>query len=295
MNIDTKQLKELRERTGAGIMDCKKALEANNSDMEASIKWLREKGIAKAVKKASRVSAEGVFSSVAKENEVLLYEVNCETDFVASNEKFKNLVNELGQVLAQNNVKNTEEALEAKNAKGETVKEMLLGTIAVIGENITLRNVKVITKTPSQVFGIYKHFDNKKLVVVVLEGGDEEVGKKVAMHICVSNPTYLNREAVDQAYLDSEREIITKEATQENPGKPANILEKMIEGRLQKELKAVCLVDQPFAIDPNQTVGQYLASNKATVVSYSRNEVGEGVQKKENNFAEEVYSQIKQA
>ena len=295
MNIDTKQLKELRERTGAGIMDCKKALEANNSDMDAAIKWLREKGIAKAVKKASRTSAEGVFSAITNGNEVLLYEVNCETDFVASNEKFKNFVTELGKVLEANKVKSTEEALESKNANGETVKEMLLSTIAVIGENITLRNVKVISKTDAQVFGIYKHFDNKKLVVVVLEGGNEEVGKKVAMHVCVSNPTYLNREAVDQAYLESEKEIITKEAKEENPNKPDNILEKMIEGRLQKELKAVCLVDQPFAIDPNQTVGQYLSSNNAKVVSFSRNEVGEGIQKKENNFAEEVYSQINQA
>ena len=292
MNIDTKLLKDLRERTGAGIMDCKKALEENNSDIEAAAKWLREKGIAKAVKKASRISAEGVFNVLVNGNEALVYEVNCETDFVAKNEKFNNFVNELGKVLVASGAKCTDCAMEAKNEKGETVKDMLLGFIAVIGENITLRNVQVITKADNQEFGVYKHNGGKIAVVTVVEGADSDLAKKVAMHVCANDPRYLDRNSVDPEYLANEREILTKEAKEENPNKPEQIIERMIEGRIQKGLKEICLMDQAFLMDPNITVEQYLKNNGAKLVSYSRNVVGAGIEKKQNNFVDEVYSQM---
>lgn len=292
MAIDTNLLKELRERTGAGIMDCKKALDENGGDIEKATTWLREKGIAKAVKKTSRVSAEGVFEVLVNGNSALIYEVNCETDFVASNQKFKDFVKAVGECLVKNNVDNTEAALEAKNEKGETLKDMILAFIAVIGENITVRNVQVIKKADNQIFGVYKHNGGKIAVVVVTEG-EESVAKKIAMHVCAENPTYLDRTKVDQAYLESERSILTKEAKEENPNKPEAILEKMVEGRIQKELKAICLMDQGFVMDPNTTVAQFLATSNSKVVSFSRNVVGAGVEKKANNFVDEVMSQIK--
>ena len=186
----TELLKELRERTGAGVLDCKKALDASNNDIEAAIQWLREKGMAKAVKKASRVSAEGLFNVIVEGNKALVYELNCETDFVAKNDKFKNFMNELGQVLFANGVKNTEEALETKNDKGETVSDMVLGFTAVIGEKISLRNVKLVEKADDEQFGIYKHNGGKIAVVLVLKGGDAQAAKILAMTICANNPQY---------------------------------------------------------------------------------------------------------
>jgi len=293
MDVDVKVLKELRERTGAGIMDCKKALEANDSNIEKASLWLREKGIAKAVNKASRISAEGVFNIVINGNDALVYEVNCETDFVASNAKFLNFVNEVGELLVKSGAKCTDCALEAKNDKGETMQEVILGFIAVIGENIKLRNVKVITKEDNQVFGIYKHNGGKIAVVTVLNGGNAEVGKRVSMNVCASNPQYISQADVDQEYVAKEKAILLAEAKEENPNKPEQIIERMVQGRLSKELKEICLLDEPFIMDQNITVEQYLKNNNATVVSYSRNVVGEGVEKKANNFVDEVMSQMK--
>jgi len=292
MAIDTNLLKDLRERTGAGILDCKKALTECNNDLEQATTWLREKGIAKAVKKASRISAEGVFNVIVNGNKALIYELNCETDFVASNAKFKDLVDKVGAVLVNADAKCTDCALEAKDENGTTVKDIILGTIAVIGENITLRNVKVIEKKDDEVFGVYKHNGGKIAVVAVVKGSDA-VAKDIAMHVCAENPTYLDKNGVDQAYLENEKKVLTEQAQAENPNKPLEILSKMVEGRIQKELKAICLMDQGFVKDPNTTVAQYLSNAGATIVTFSRNVVGEGVQKKENNFVEEVMSQIK--
>ncbi|MCB9498604.1 MAG: elongation factor Ts [Bacillales bacterium] len=293
MDIDVNLLKELRERTGAGIMDCKKALDQSGSDIEKAAEWLREKGMAKAVKKASRISAEGVFNVVVTENKAYVYEINCETDFVSSNAKFKEFVAKVGEVIAASDVADTESALLSKNSDGETVKEMLLSFIAVIGENIILRNVYKVEKKPEEVFGIYKHNGGKIAVVDVIEGGNETVAKNLAMHICAQNPQYLDRSAVDAEYLAKETEILKKEALESNPGKPENIIERMVEGRLNKELKEVCLMDQPLVMDPNVTVSQYLKDNKAKVVCYSRSLAGEGVEKKACNFVEEVQAQLK--
>ncbi len=289
----TELLKELRERTGAGVLDCKKALDATNNDIEAAIQWLREKGMAKAVKKASRVSAEGLFNVIVEGNKALVYELNCETDFVAKNDKFKNFMNELGQVLFANGVKNTEEALESKNEKGETVSDMVLGFTAVIGEKISLRNVKVVEKADDEQFGIYKHNGGKIAVVLVLKGGDAQAAKILAMTICANNPQYKDESEVEESWLANEREVLTKESKEQNPNKPDQIIAKMIEGRLQKELKEICLVHQGLVSDPTVTVESFLKENNATIVSYSRNVVGVGIEKKESDFVKEVMEQIK--
>lgn len=289
----TELLKELRERTGAGVLDCKKALDATNNDIEAAIQWLREKGMAKAVKKASRVSAEGLFNVIVEGNKALVYELNCETDFVAKNEKFKNFMNELGQVLFANGVKNTEEALATKNEKGETVETMVLGFTAIIGEKISLRNVKLVVKADDEQFGIYKHNGGKIAVVLVLKGGDAQAAKLLAMTICANNPMYKDESEVEESWLNNEREVLTKESKEQNPNKPDQIIAKMIEGKLQKELKEICLVHQGLVSDPNVTVESFLKEQNATIVSYSRNVVGEGIEKKESDFVKEVMEQIK--
>ena len=289
----TELLKELRERTGAGVLDCKKALDATNNDIEAAIQWLREKGMAKAVKKASRVSAEGLFNVIIDGNKALVYELNCETDFVAKNDKFKNFMNELGQVLFANGVKNTEEALETKNEKGETVSDMVLGFTAVIGEKISLRNVKLVVKADDEQFGIYKHNGGKIAVVLVMKGGDAQAAKLLAMTICANNPMYKDESEVEESWLNNEREVLTKESKEQNPNKPDQIIAKMIEGKLQKELKEICLVHQGLVSDPNVTVESFLKEQNATIVSYSRNVVGEGIEKKESDFVKEVMEQIK--
>ena len=289
----TELLKELRERTGAGVLDCKKALDATNNDIEAAIQWLREKGMAKAVKKASRVSAEGLFNVIVEGNKALVYELNCETDFVAKNEKFKNFMNELGQVLFANGVKNTEEALATKNEKGETVETMILGFTAIIGEKISLRNVKLVVKADDEQFGIYKHNGGKIAVVLVLKGGDAQAAKLLAMTICANNPMYKDESEVEESWLNNEREVLTKESKEQNPNKPDQIIAKMIEGKLQKELKEICLVHQGLVSDPNVTVESFLKEQNATIVSYSRNVVGEGIEKKESDFVKEVMEQIK--
>ena len=289
----TELLKELRERTGAGVLDCKKALDASNNDIEAAIQWLREKGMAKAVKKASRVSAEGLFNVIIEGNKALVYELNCETDFVAKNDKFKNFMNELGQVLFANGVKNTEEALETKNEKGETVSDMVLGFTAVIGEKISLRNVKLVVKADDEQFGIYKHNGGKIAVVLVMKGGDAQAAKLLAMTICANNPMYKDESEVEESWLNNEREVLTKESKEQNPNKPDQIIAKMIEGKLQKELKEICLVHQGLVSDPNVTVESFLKEQNATIVSYSRNVVGEGIEKKESDFVKEVMEQIK--
>lgn len=294
MDINVNDLKELRERTGAGIMDCKKALEANSGDIEKSAQWLREKGIAKAVKKAGRISAEGLFNVIVNGNSALLYEVNCETDFVAENQKFKDFVALVGDLLVKGGAKCTDCAMEVKNEKGETMEQVLLGFTAVVGEKITLRNVMSIEKTDAQCFGVYKHNGGKIAVVDILEGGDSQIAKNIAMHICANNPQYQDESSVDPEYLKSEREVLTKEAKLENPSKPDAIIAKMIEGRLAKELKEICLVDQPFLMDNNVTVGKYLADSNAKLISYKRVVVGEGIEKKENDFVKEVMDQMSQ-
>ncbi len=288
--ITAQLVKELRDRTGAGMLDCKKALEATNGDVSAAIDYLREKGIAKAEKKADRVAAEGLCNVVINGNDAVVFELNSETDFVSKNDQFLALLDQVGQALIGSTVTNTEEAL-ALEVNGKSIDIILKEATATIGENITLRRVSRVTKSDAQGFGSYKHMGGRIVALTVLEKADEETAKDVSMHVAAQKPQYLNRDQVDQETLDHERHVLTQQALAE--GKPANIVEKMIEGRLNKFLKDITLVDQPFVKDPDQTVAQYLSSKNNQVLSFVRLEVGEGIEKKQEDFAAEVMSQVR--
>jgi elongation factor Ts len=290
MAVTAQMVKELRQRTGAGMLDCKKALEKNDGDIEKSIDFLREKGMASAAKKAGRIAAEGLCNVVLDGNQAVIYELNSETDFVSKNKQFLDLIDKVGEVLLASKATNTEEAL-AVEADGKTVEALLIDATATIGEKLSLRRVSRVVKEDAQDFGAYKHMGGRIAVLAVLENKDEEVSKDMAMHIAAQNPKYLNRSQVDQETLEHEKHILTQQALLE--GKPANIVEKMVVGRLNKYLKDICLVDQPFVKDPDQTVAQYLKSNKNNVLSFLRLEVGEGIEKKEEDFAAEVAAQIR--
>jgi len=287
--INAQLVKELREKTGAGMMDCKKALVATNGDLEAAINWLRENGIMKAQKKADRIAAEGICAFTVKGNKAAIYEVNSETDFVARNDLFKQLVENIGEAIINSDAKNTEEALNAKFGN-ETVNDLIINATATIGEKITLRRVTVLEKTDSQIFGTYSHMQGKIAVVSVLEGNNEEVAKDVCMHVAAMNPKFLDRNSVDPEYLAQEREILVKETL--NEGKPQQIVDKIVEGKVQKLLKGICLVDQEFVKNPEITVGKYAAEHNCKIISFVRLEVGEGIEKKVTDFAAEVMAAV---
>ena len=283
--VTAQQVKELREMTGAGMMDCKKALVETDGNMDEAVKWLREKGISKAAKKVSRIAAEGVCAFKIAGNKAVTYEVNSETDFVAKNPKFVELVNKIGEALLASGSKNDEDALEAVY-EGEKVADMIVNATATIGEKISLRRVNAYEKTDAQVFGGYSHMQGKIVALTILDGANEECAKDVCMHVAAMSPKYLDRNSVDAEYIASEKEILRQEAL--NEGKPAAIVDKMVEGRIQKELKEVCLVEQAFVKDPDQTVGQYVKSKNCAIVSYVRIAVGEGIEKRQDDFAKEV-------
>lgn len=288
--ITAQLVKELRDRTGAGMLDCKKALEATEGDVSAAVDYLREKGIAKAEKKSDRIAAEGLCNVVIKDNEAVIYELNSETDFVSKNEQFLSLLDQVGNTLMNSSVANTEAAL-ALEVDGKSVATLLKEATATIGENMTLRRVSRVTKTSEQQFGSYKHMGGRIVALSVLEKADEETAKDISMHVAAQKPQFLDRHHVDAETLEHERHILTQQALAE--GKPANIVEKMIEGRLNKFLKDITLVDQPFVKDPDQTVAQYLTSKNNQVLSFVRLEVGEGIEKKQEDFAAEVMSQVR--
>jgi len=290
MAVTAQMVKELREKTGAGMLDCKKALEQNDGDIDKAIDYLREKGMASAAKKAGRIAAEGLCSVVVDGNNAVIFELNSETDFVAKNKQFLDLIDNVGNGILASGATNTEEALKA-NVDGKTIETMLIDATATIGEKISLRRVSRVTKEDAQEFGAYKHMGGRIAVLAVLAKQDEEVAKDMAMHIAAQNPKYLNRSEVDQETLEHEKHVLTQQALQE--GKPANIVEKMVIGRLNKYLQDICLVDQPFVKDTDQKVSQYLKSNQNDVLSFIRLEVGEGIEKKEEDFAAEVAAQIR--
>ena len=296
MVINAQLIKQLRDLTSAGMLDCKKALEANDGDIEKAVVWLREKGIAKAEKKAaSRVAAEGLCAYAIEGNKVVVFEVNSETDFVAKNEKFTNLVNTIATTLVNSNATNTEEAL-AVEVEGVTLANIILQTAGVIGEKLSLRRVTVINKTDDQVFGAYKHNGGNIVSVVVLNGTDEVVAKDVAMHVAASNPTYVSKNDIPADVIAKEREIILNTALNENresaKPKPENIIaEKIVPGRLEKGLKEICLLSQAFVKNPDQTVEAYVAGQKSSVATFVRLQVGEGIEKEVVDFAAEVAAQ----
>ncbi|MEK5443103.1 MULTISPECIES: translation elongation factor Ts [unclassified Fredinandcohnia] len=292
MAVTAQMVKELREKTGAGMMDCKKALTETDGDMEKAIDYLREKGIAKAAKKGDRIAAEGLTSIEVQGNEAVILEVNSETDFVAKNEGFQTLVKELAAHLLAKKPANVEEALEQKMDNGASVSEHVNAAIAKIGEKLSLRRFEVVTKEDGDVFGAYLHMGGRIGVLTVLGGtSDSDVAKDVAMHVAAVNPKYVTRDQVSAEEVEREREVLTQQAL--NEGKPENIVAKMVEGRLGKFFEDICLLDQSFVKDPDQKVRKFVESKGATVKSFVRYEVGEGIEKRQDNFAEEVMSQVK--
>ncbi len=292
MAVTAQMVKELRAQTGAGMMDCKKALTENDGDMDKAIDWLREKGISKAAKKADRVAAEGLATIAVEGNKAVIAEINSETDFVSKNESFISLINDISHHLLNTNPESVDAALESKMENGQTVTEFINDKIAKIGEKISLRRFQIIEKTDADAFGAYLHMGGRIGVLTLLEGTtDEEVAKDVAMHTAAVNPRFVSRDAVPAEEVEREREVLKQQAL--NEGKPEKIVEKMVEGRINKFFEEISLVDQPFVKDTDQKVGKYVESKGATVKGFIRYEVGEGMEKREDNFAEEVMSQVK--
>ncbi len=291
MAISAKLVKELREKTGAGMMDCKKALVETDGDIDKAIDYLRENGIAKAAKKADRIAAEGAVYITAEGNEAVIVEINAETDFVARNESFQELVKKIASHILATKPADVE-ALYNSELDGETVTAIMNNAVATIGEKLNIRRFAVETKTDNDSFGQYMHMGGRIGVLTVVEGTtDEAIAKDVAMHAAALNPKYVSRDQVDQAELDHEREVLRQQAL--NEGKPEKIVDKMVEGRVRKYLEEICIVDQPFVKDSDQTVQQYLESKNASIRSFVRYELGEGIEKREENFADEVLGQVK--
>lgn len=287
--ISASLVKELREKTGAGMMDCKKALTECNGDLNAAADWLREKGIAKAAKKATRIAAEGLCDVAINGNKAYMYELNSETDFVAKNEKFTTLLQQIGEACVANDTA-CEKCTLAATYDGQTIEELIVAATATIGEKISLRRVTKVEKADDEVFGVYKHNGGKIVVLSVIKGTDALVAKDICMHVAMYNPRYLDETSINQEDLDHEAEVIKAEISNDpaNAKKPENIIEKMVMGRLAKFKKEICLVDQAFVKDPSVTVAQYLNSKNSKAVNYVRFEVGEGMEKRNDNFAEEV-------
>ena len=282
-------VKELRDKTGAGMLDCKKALEATNGNMNEAIDWLREKGISKAEKKASRVAAEGLCKIVTDGNKAVILEVNSETDFVAKNEEFTNFVDYLANTILANNLKTHEEVLSFDD-NGETVEAKLVALTAKIGEKLSFRRHELVEKNDNEVFGSYLHMGGKIGALVVLADTSLEVAKDVAMHVAAMAPVCATRSDVPADMVDHESKVIKEQVM--NEGKPADIAEKMVTGRLNKFYKEICLEEQEFIKDSSVNVGTFVKNNGGSIVSMIRYAVGEGIEKKEETFADEVMSQI---
>ena len=288
--ITASLVKELRERTGAGMMDCKKALTQTDGDIDAAIDYLRENGIAKAAKKADRIAAEGLSHIEVKGNKAVILEINSETDFVAKNEKFVALVKNVANAILAAEPKSLEEALQVQ-AEGGTVEAVINEGIATIGEKLSLRRFEVLTKTDADSFGAYSHMGGRIGVLTLVEGStDEQAAKDVAMHIAALAPRYLDESEVPADVLEHEKKVLTEQAL--NEGKPANIVEKMIVGRINKFLEEITVVKQKFVKDDSLTVEKFVASKGGKLAKFVRYEVGEGIEKREDNFAEEVMSQV---
>ncbi|CAI2608145.1 Elongation factor Ts [Apilactobacillus kunkeei] len=288
--ITAAQVKELREKTSVGMMDAKKALVASDGDEKKALEYLREKGIAKAEKKSDRVAAAGLTRVVTHGNDAAIVEVNAETDFVSGNDDFKNLIDLIAAKIVEDKPADVEAAL-ALDVDGETINDKIINTTQITGEKITLRRFVVLTKNDDESFGHYLHNQGLIGALVQIQGVDETVAKHVAMHIAATKPEYLDRNDVPQDRLEAEREELKKEALQE--GKPENIVEKMVEGRLNKFLSEISLADQEFVMDSDKTVAEYVKENGGQLKAFVRYEVGEGIEKEETNFADEVNSQIK--
>lgn len=287
--ITANMVKELREQTGAGMLDCKKALTETNGNMEEAITWLREKGISKAAKKQTRIAAEGLALAKVEGNKAVIVEVNSETDFVAKNPEFTGLVNDIATAILGSNVSTVEEANKLE-VNGTSIENMIVDKTATIGEKLSFRRFELVEKQDNQVFGTYSHMGGKIVTLAVLEGTDTEVAKDVAMQIAAMRPLYLDKDSVPSERVEKERTILTEQA--ENEGLDANKLPMIVNGRLNKFYEEVCLLDQGFVKENKMKVSKYVESKGMKVLSFVRYEVGEGMEKREENFADEVAKQI---
>ena len=284
--ITATMVKELRETTGAGMMDCKKALSATDGDKEKAIDWLREKGISKAEKKAGRVAAEGAVFACVDGSVGVILELNCETDFAAGNEQFRTLGDKILAHIAKTNPADLD-ALLSSDLGGKKVSDLVTEATATIGEKISLR--RFVRYESAGRIGSYIHMGGKIGVLVDLSGGDEALAKDVAMHIAASNPQAIDRAGVDASAIEHEKEVLRKQALEE--GKPEKIVDKMVEGRINKFYKEVCLVEQEFVKDPDKKISDVLGGN--AVKAFTRYQLGEGIEKKQEDFAAEVQAQLK--
>jgi len=287
--ISASMVKELREKTGAGMLDCKKALEECNGNLDNAIDWLREKGISKAAKKADRIAAEGLAAILTKGNDAAIVEVNSETDFVAKNPEFVELVNTILEAVITNNVTDVDAALKLE-VNGEILESIITNKTATIGEKLSFRRFTKVTKNDNESFGTYIHMGGKIAVLTVVENASEEVAKEVAMQSAAMRPTYVRPDEVPTEVLEKEKEIMRAELL--NEGKPADKIENILVGKVNKYYEEVCLENQIFVKAENkETVKQYVANNGGSIKAMIRYEVGEGMEKREENFAEEVMKQ----
>ena len=283
--ISASMVKELRETSGAGMLDCKKALEATNGNMEEAITWLR----AKAAKKATRIAAEGLGLVKIDNNKAIIIEVNSETDFVAKNEEFQKLVDELATTILENNPNTLEEALKLE-IDGKTLEEIITEKVATIGEKITLRRFEIVEKEDNQIFGTYSHMGGKIVTLTIIDGEDAELAKDIAMQAAAMKPLYLNRDEVPEEAIEKERQILTEQA--ENEGLDEKKLPMIVNGRLNKYYEEVCLLDQAYIKENKMKVSKYVESKHSNIIKFVRYEIGEGIEKREENFADEVMKQI---
>ena len=293
MAVTAAQVKELREKTGAGMLDCKNALSETDGDMEKAIDWLREKGIAKSIKKASRIAAEGLSKVLIDGNKACIVEINSETDFVAKNEQFLNLLNTVAETILKNNPADLDGAL-ALDVNGTSLKDEIINATATIGEKIDLRRFEVIEKADDEIFGDYTHMGGSKTALVQLKGGDEQLAHYIAMQVASMSPLYVSSDEMPGDVVERERKVQTEIVKNDEKfaGKPENVINGAIEGKVSKALKDMCLVDQEYFLDTNKKVSQVLKENNAEVIKFVKYAVGEGIEKKEENFAEEVAKQM---
>lgn len=290
MEVTANLVKDLREKSGAGMMDCKKALAECNGDIDAAMDYLREKGIAKAEKKGSRIAAEGLANIYVEGDKAVILEVNSETDFVSKNEEFTSMIDTIGKSILKSDATTLESALEVSTDEDGTIGDLIIAKTAKIGEKLSLRRIEVVTKNADEVFGSYLHMGGKIAVLTVLKGANEDVAKDVSMQAAAMKPNYVFISDVPEEVVNREREVLKEQSM--NEGKPQDIAEKMVEGRIKKFYKEICLAEQAFIKDGDISVNTYVTNNGGEILKMIRYEVGEGMEKRNENFAEEVMNQV---
>lgn len=290
MEVTANLVKDLREKSGAGMMDCKKALAECNGDIDAAMDYLREKGIAKAEKKGSRIAAEGLANIYVEGDKAVILEVNSETDFVSKNEEFISMIDTIGKSILKSDATTLESALEVSTDEDGTIGDLIIAKTAKIGEKLSLRRIEVVTKNADEVFGSYLHMGGKIAVLTVLKGANEDVAKDVSMQAAAMKPSYVFISDVPEEVVNREREVLKEQSM--NEGKPQDIAEKMVEGRIKKFYKEICLAEQAFIKDGDISVNTYVTNNGGEILKMIRYEVGEGMEKRNENFAEEVMNQV---